>query len=163
MLLGGSVMQTEMHGSSTEHRGSRLAPLSIRLAAKTDGRLISHSSSSVALNISVLCVSVTQLAYCSCVNTFLLFVFVFLFFPPKLDFGPRRVRAGCSGQQNALPQLRRHAGLRGDAVVQGPGGCLRPGAGPPVSSAVRVGPTLEQPGHRLTHAPLPGPVQLPVQ
>lgn len=31
MLLGGSVMQTEMHGSFTEHRGSRLAPLSVRV------------------------------------------------------------------------------------------------------------------------------------
>lgn len=27
MLLGGSVMRTEMHGSCTRHRGSRLAPL----------------------------------------------------------------------------------------------------------------------------------------
>lgn len=54
MLLGGSVMQTEMHGSSTEHRGSRLAPLSVRLMAKTDSCLILHSFSSVELVISVL-------------------------------------------------------------------------------------------------------------
>lgn len=31
MLLGGSVMRTEMHGSFTEHRGSRLAPPSDRV------------------------------------------------------------------------------------------------------------------------------------
>lgn len=31
MLLGGSVMRTEMHGSFTEHRGSRLAPPSTRV------------------------------------------------------------------------------------------------------------------------------------
>lgn len=31
MLLGGSVMRTEMHGSCTGHRGSRLAPPSARV------------------------------------------------------------------------------------------------------------------------------------
>lgn len=31
MLLGGSVMRTEMHGSFTEHRDSRLAPPSARV------------------------------------------------------------------------------------------------------------------------------------
>lgn len=31
MLLGGSVMQTEMYGSCTRHRGSRLAPPSARV------------------------------------------------------------------------------------------------------------------------------------
>lgn len=35
MLLGGSVMRTEMHGSFTEHRGSRLAPPSDRVGGDT--------------------------------------------------------------------------------------------------------------------------------
>lgn len=55
MLLGGSVMQTEMHGSSTEHRGSRLASLSNRLTAK-DSSLILRSISSVELKIYILSV-----------------------------------------------------------------------------------------------------------
>lgn len=53
-------MQTEMHGSSTEHRGSRLAPLSIRLTATADGRLLSRSFSPFALNLCVL-------GFCVCV------------------------------------------------------------------------------------------------
>lgn len=34
MLLGGSVMRTEMNGSFTEHRGSRLAPPSDRVGGE---------------------------------------------------------------------------------------------------------------------------------
>lgn len=86
-----------------------------------------------------------------------------LFCVSELDLGPKRVGAGCGGQQeDALPQLRR-AGLRGDGIVQGAAGRRRPGPGPPVSAAVGMGQTLEQPGHGHSHLSLPGPDQLPVQ
>ena len=86
------------------------------------------------------------------------------FYISELDLGPKRVGAGCGGQQeDALPQLWQHAGLPGDTVIQGPTGCHRPGPGPPVSPAVRVGQTLEQPGDGLAHTPLPGSDQLTLQ
>lgn len=160
-------MQTEMHGSFTEHRGSRLAPLSVRVGGDNgeEGRAPLFCLFWILLHC--FCVNLSVLfCVCNAASLAVLTLVSPLFSPhvSKPDFGPKRVGAGCSGQQeDAFPQLRWHAWLRGDAVVQGPTGCHRPGAGPPVSPAVRMGQTLEQSGHRLTHTPLPASVQLPIQ
>lgn len=47
MLLGGSVMQTEMHGSRTGHSGSRLAPISLERGSR-DEELLSGALNQIS-------------------------------------------------------------------------------------------------------------------
>lgn len=154
MLLGRSVMRTEMHGSFTEHRGSRLAVGQTGLGQYGNERM------AILLNFSSLVLNLLSPFLSEFFWLFNAFFFSYVF---ESDLEPNRVGAGCGGQQeDALPQLC-YARLRGDGNFQGPARCHRPGPGPPVFAAVRMGQTLEQPRHRHKPLPLQGPDQLTLQ
>lgn len=149
MLLGGSVMRTEMHGSRTRHRGSRLAPPSARVGGDVttmmmrEVLLLSHFLSTGKKDGPRSVLSSAVLFYFYFFANASLSVCFFSRFANRLC----RIGAGCCGrQEDAFPQLRQHTQLPGHPFTPGPVGCHGPGPRAPVAASGWLGQTLEQPG-----------------
>lgn len=119
-------MQTEMHGSSTEHRGSRLAPLSIRLTAKTAASFY-HLSHLISLYF--LCVCGMKLLHLNCFNTFLLFFFLLFISPRNWTLDPEESELAAVGSRMLFPNCGVMPGSEEMPSSRGPAGVSDLGLG----------------------------------